>query len=515
MSGNARAAVGSVTKLDRATVIASCGEEPRQFVHARREVDATLSASGHVFQERGVGIRFAAEADYAHGNPERFESIEQPLVLARFLRVGRVREQDDVSGALVGLLDDLRCRDQRGVGEDAAAHGLNASHLVADPVLVAGRGQRGDHMRRTVDGNDGDLVERPERLDRRAGPQIRQVHLGSTVAGRRGHAAGTIEHHRHRQRQLAMLVLDFHRHRQKRIEHGLEIAAHAERRRAAGQEQSSAEVGDEPRQRSERLRAGLASRYVLQDDRAKSQQAGRILRHLRRPDRADAQLAGRQGTAQVVRPSAGVDHQDRRRRFDAHGAVAPVVLGDAIAPGRELQPVAGDAGPIDEVPKRQLGGARLKAACGARNLDAVTQQDGLGVDRAIGAHRRGELKRLPLVDHAGQVERFDGDVRRLAAAEHPEVDRQAARRRFVCCPHHRRSVRLAVREHDQPAAPLARDQTGGKTDRTSQVAAVAVHLLHERARLTELLGQPLDARLASVGHDSDSIARRAPLLEQR
>ena len=311
-----------------------------------------------------------------------------------------------------------------------------------------------------------------------------------------------------------MLVLDFHRHRQKRIEHGLEIAAHAERRRAAGQEQSSTEVGDEPRQRSERLRAGLASRYVLQDDRAKSQQAGRILRHLRRPDRADAQLAGRQGTAQVVRPSAGVDHQDRRRRFDAHGAVAPVVLGDAIAPGRELQPVAGDAGPIDEVPKRQLGGARLKAACGARDLDAVTQQDGLGVDRAIGAHRRGELKRLPLVDHAGQVERFDGDVRRLAAAEHPEVDRQAARRRFVCCPHHRRSVRLAVREHDQPAAPLARDQTGGKTNRTSQVAAVAVHLLHERARLTQLLGQSLDARLASVGHDSDSIARRAPLLEQ-
>ena len=133
-----------------------------------------------------------------------------------------------------------------------------------------------DHMRRAVDGDDADLVERPERLDRRARPEIGQVHLRATVAGRRGHAAGTIEHHRHRQRQLAMLVLDFHRHRQIRIEHGLEIAAHAERRRAAGQEQSAAEVGDEARQRSERLRPGLASRHVLQDDRAKGQQAGRI-----------------------------------------------------------------------------------------------------------------------------------------------------------------------------------------------------------------------------------------------
>ena len=199
MSGNARAAVGSVTKLDRATVIASWAKSRGSSSTLAVKWMRPLPARGHVFQERGVRIRFAAETDYAHGNPERFESVEQPLVLARFLRVRRVREQDDVSGALVGLLDDLRCRDQRGVGEDAAAHGLNASHLVADPVLLAGRGQRGDHMRRTVDGNDGDLVERPERLDRRAGSQIRQVHLGSTVAGRRGHAAGTIEHHRHRQ----------------------------------------------------------------------------------------------------------------------------------------------------------------------------------------------------------------------------------------------------------------------------------------------------------------------------
>ncbi len=63
--------------------------------------------------------------------------------------------------------------------------------------------------------------------------------------------------------------------------------------------------------------------------------------------------------------------------------------------------------------------------------------------------------------------------------------------------------------------PLARDQAGGQADRAAEIAAVAVDLLHELARLAELLGQPFDARLASVGDDPDPIAGRAPLLEQR
>ena len=182
-------------------------------------------------------------------------------------------------------------------------------------------------------------------------------------------------------------------------------------------------------------------------------------------------------------PAAGIDQQDRGWRVDAHGAVAMVVLRDAIALRCELQAIARDAGPIDEVAKRQLCRAWLKGTRRARDLDAIAQQDGLGVDGAVGAHPRGELKRLALVDHARQVERFDGDVRRLAAAEQAEVDRQPARRRLVRRRHHRRSVRLAVREHDQTAPPLARDQAGGETDRAAQIAAVAVHLLHERARL--------------------------------
>ena len=193
-------------------------EQPRQFVGARGEVDAPLAAGGHVLQERRVGVRLAAEPDDADGDAERLERLEQPLVLAGLLRVRRVREQHDVPRALLGLLNHLRRRDERGVGEDAAAHRLDAPHLVADPVLLARRRQRTDHVRRAVDGDHADLVERSERLDRRAGPEIGQIHLRAPVAGRRRHAAGTIEHHRHRERQLAMLVLDLHRHRQIRIE---------------------------------------------------------------------------------------------------------------------------------------------------------------------------------------------------------------------------------------------------------------------------------------------------------
>ena len=57
MSGSARTPVGSVTKLERATVMASCGEQPRQVVGAGGEVDAALAARGDVLQERRVGVR--------------------------------------------------------------------------------------------------------------------------------------------------------------------------------------------------------------------------------------------------------------------------------------------------------------------------------------------------------------------------------------------------------------------------------------------------------------------------
>ena len=65
MSGSVRAAVGSVMKLDRATVIASCANSRGRFVDVRREVDAPLAARGDVLEELGVGIGLAAQPDHA------------------------------------------------------------------------------------------------------------------------------------------------------------------------------------------------------------------------------------------------------------------------------------------------------------------------------------------------------------------------------------------------------------------------------------------------------------------
>ena len=112
----------------------------------------------------------------------------------------------------------------------------------------------------------------------------------------------------------------------------------------------------------ERLRPDLAGRHVLQDHGAKREQAGQIARHRRRRDGLHAELARRQRAAQIVRTAAGIDEQDRGGRFDAHRAVAEVVLGHAVAFRGELEAIARDAGPIDQVAKRQLRRAGLKAS---------------------------------------------------------------------------------------------------------------------------------------------------------
>ena len=196
-------------------------------------------------------------------------------------------------------------------------------------------------VRRAVDGNHADLVERPERLDRRARAEIRQVHLGAAVAGRRRHAAGTIERHRHRERQLAMLVLDLHRHRQVRIERRLEVAADAERRRCrrSGAGRRRGRWRSAPARRAPAARPGRPARSPGSTARKASRPAG-SLRHRRRRDVLTRSLPADSARLRVVRAAAGVDQQDRGRRFDAHGAVAEVVLGHAIALRREL---AGDS----------------------------------------------------------------------------------------------------------------------------------------------------------------------------
>ncbi len=194
------------------------------------------------------------EADHAGRDANRRERLKQALIVARLLGIRRVGEQHDVPRPLVGFLHHLRGVHERGVGEDAAAHRLNAPDLVADLILVFRRRQRTDDVRGAVHGDDANLVVRPERLDRGARPQIGEVHLRAAGAGGHRHAPGPIEHHGHRERELAMFVLQLHRDGQMRIEDRLEIAADAERSGSAREQQAAAEVGGEAREPGERLR---------------------------------------------------------------------------------------------------------------------------------------------------------------------------------------------------------------------------------------------------------------------
>lgn len=78
------------------------------------------------------------------------------------------------------LLDHSRRRDQRRVGEDAAAHGLDAPHLVTDGAGVCRRGQRSDDVRRTVDRDHRDFVKGSDRLDRAIDPLLAGYVFGFT-----------------------------------------------------------------------------------------------------------------------------------------------------------------------------------------------------------------------------------------------------------------------------------------------------------------------------------------------
>ena len=120
MSDNVRAGVGSVMKLERATVMASCANS-RGRSSASRRTGCAPSLARDVFEEGRVTVRLAAETDDAHGDAERRDRLEQALVFARLLGVRRVGEQHDVPRPLLRLLHHRGGGDERGVGEDAAA----------------------------------------------------------------------------------------------------------------------------------------------------------------------------------------------------------------------------------------------------------------------------------------------------------------------------------------------------------------------------------------------------------
>ena len=489
-------------------------EEARQLLDVRGEQRPASSAFGDIFEEGAVDVGLLAKADDADADPDRAEPLQQPHVFTRLLRVGGIGEQHDVARALVRLLDEIGRGDQSGVGEDPATAGLDPAHRAADTVLIVGRGERRHHVRGAVDGNDGHLVEWPERVDRGARAEIRQIHLRAAVRHRHQHAARAVEHDGHRERQLAVFVLDLHGHRQVRIDVRSEVPADAERRPPAGKEQPATELVRIAREVGQTVRAELLRRHVLDDHGAEGLQVGELARHLCRRCDAQAHPSARERSTEIVRRSGAVDEQDRRRRLDAHGSFPAVVLGHAIGGGVDPQLITREAGTLDDVTERELRRTRPELLAPARDLDAIAQQHGVALEGSIGSHPRAELKRFAFIDAAGQVERLDGDIGASGARGGADVYRNAARRRFVRGHRHRRTGGLAVRQHDDASRTLRRDEARGERHGAAQIAAVRIDLLDECLGGAEGLGQLLHARLPAEEHDADAVASAPGLLQQ-
>ena len=125
-----------------------------------------VAAPGHILQEGRVRIGVAAQPDHAHRRAFLGHFREQRLVLAGFLRIGGVGEENHVPLTDLGLLQLAPACLQTGIGEDAPARAGDApdrgNHLGA---IRTDRGQFHHGMRRGVHRMHGDEVHLAQQFD--------------------------------------------------------------------------------------------------------------------------------------------------------------------------------------------------------------------------------------------------------------------------------------------------------------------------------------------------------------
>ena len=217
-------------------------EQARQVGGVLGEEAAAAAEPRDVAEEVRVGVRAGPEPDHRDRDAGLPEARHEGEVVARLLGVGGVGEEHDVARALRRAGELLRSGDERGVGEDPAAAGLDGADPAEDAPLVREGHQRHDDVRGGVDRDHRHGVAAAEQLDRGARPEVGEVHLRLARRDRHPHRPGAVERDGHRQEELALLLPDLHRHRQDLLDRGLVVAARSERRPAAGHEQAAAEV---------------------------------------------------------------------------------------------------------------------------------------------------------------------------------------------------------------------------------------------------------------------------------
>ena len=187
-------------------------EDIGKFSRHFGEEDPALSPLRDVFEKGGVGVAPRAHADDAQGRTVRTHFLDQLRVVAGFLGIGRVAEEDDMALTEGGTFEDVPSGFESFVDENPAAHRLDPADAVVQLAAALSDIEKGcDLMGLAVDGEDGDGIHRAEELDGARRAFVGELHFGVSARGRRGHRARAVHHDGHGYAELAVFAFQFHR----------------------------------------------------------------------------------------------------------------------------------------------------------------------------------------------------------------------------------------------------------------------------------------------------------------
>ena len=400
------------------------GEESRQFLGIHREHDVSLSAVGNVLEQFRIRIALVAQPDHADGDAALLELLEQFLVIAGLLAVGRVGEQQDVAGRVVsGLGQFLARRDQRHVDENPPTLALDPQCPVRHRVRIGHLLERLDNVWRTVDGDHRHLVLLAQQPDALGRAQVGQVHLRLPAGHLHRHAAGTIQHDRHRHSQLSVLLAQLHRDRQHVVQRAAVIPSLSETPFTAGQHQSATEFLDPLRQPGHLQAADVGRRGVLDAHSAVAVEGVERERMVAGTGHVDGQPRRCERPLQVACLAIGIEHQQAWSRFDPNHSRPPVVLGHRVIVEFEFGRVVMHSASLENVAKQQTIAARTELSLGAGQFSTVTHHPQRAGPFTVGSHPDGKLERLTRRYRQRQPDRLDSRVSHFRPLERPHVNR--------------------------------------------------------------------------------------------
>ena len=247
------------------------GEKRRQILGLIGKEDPAFSPPGDIFQILGIAILFRTHADHADMDVRLGAGFDQLLVflfgIIRLFGVGGVGKEDDMAVLLFCLHQFIGRRLEAGIDKDAATLGLDAANRRDLLLRLVGRHRLDHAVRQAVDGKDSDMIGFPQQIDHRGGAIRRDLDLLAAVSRRHRHAAGTIQHHRDGDPDLAVFTAKLHRDRQHSFEGRLHVATLAVHPFATRGHQTATRLLDPGGQIAEIVESDLACRRIFNQHR--------------------------------------------------------------------------------------------------------------------------------------------------------------------------------------------------------------------------------------------------------